>query len=159
DGTGVSFTPALGAGHAMASAVTGSGNPIASVDPSAGAAVTPRMIARLEIARADGSVDAIVSDRSWRAALGPTVTDNWFRGPDYGTGGEQAGWRSPGADVSETAMRRDGSPVGWISAGIAPPPNLTTELVWRAAPPLKIVDVVAPVRIAQPRPGVWVFDF
>jgi alpha-L-rhamnosidase len=159
EGSGISFTPALGAAHALATAVTGSGNPIASVDPSAGAAVTPRMIARLEIAKADGSVDTIVSDRSWKAALGPTVTDNWFSGTDYDARREQAGWTSPGADTSEMAMRRDGSPVGWIPAGIAPPPNLTTELVWRAGQPLKIVDVLAPVRVTQPRPGVWVFDF
>lgn len=159
DGTGISFTPALTAAHAGAAEVTGSGNPIASVDPSAGAAVTPRMIARLEITRADGSVDTIVSDRSWKAALGPTVTDNWFSGTDHDARREQAGWTRPGADTSETAVRRDGSPVGWIAAGIAPPPNLTTELVWRAAQPLKIVDVFAPVRLTQPRPGVWVFDF
>ena len=159
DGTGIAFTPALAAGHALAAAVTGSGNPIASVDPSAGAAVTPRMIARLEITRADGSVDTIVTDRSWKAALGPTVTDNWFSGTDYDARREQAGWTRPGADTTETAMRRDGSPVGWIAAGIAPPPNLATELVWRAAQPLKIVDVLAPVGITQPRPGVWVFDF
>lgn len=36
---------------------------------------------------------------------------------------------------------------------------MTTELVWRAGHPLKIVDVLTPVRVTQPRPGVWVFDF
>lgn len=153
------FTPALGAAHAAGSAVTGSGNPIASTDPSAGAAVTPRMIARLEITRADGSVETIVSDRAWKAALGPTVTSNWFSGSDYDARREQPGWTAPGADLGETAKRRDGSAVGWISAGIAPPPDLTTELVWRVAPPLKIVDAIAPVSVTQPRPGVWLFDF
>jgi alpha-L-rhamnosidase len=159
DGTGITFSPGLGAVHATGAAVTGSGNPIASTDPSAGAAVTPRMIARLEITRADGSVDTIVSDRSWRAALGPTVTTNWFSGSDYDARREQPGWTAPGADLSPAATRRDGSPVGWISAGIAPPPNLTTELVWRVGEPLKAVDVITPVAMTQPRPGVWVFDF
>ena len=159
DGTGISFEPGLNGAHAADAAVTGSGNPIASTDPSAGAAVTPRMIARLEITKSDGSVDAIVSDRSWKAALGPTVTSNWFSGSDHDSRREQAGWTAPGADLSETATRRDGSPVGWIPAGIAPPPNLTTELVWRAGEPLSIVDVVVPVSLTQPRPGVWVFDF
>ncbi|HEX3766412.1 MAG TPA: family 78 glycoside hydrolase catalytic domain, partial [Kofleriaceae bacterium] len=155
----IAFTPALSATHAAAAAVTGSGNPIASTDPSAGAAVTPRMIARLEITRADGSVDTIVSDRAWKTALGPTVTTNWFSGSDYDARREQPGWTAPGADLGEAAKRRDGSPVGWISAGIAPPPNLTTELVWRVAQPLKIVDAIAPVSVTQPRPGVWLFDF
>jgi alpha-L-rhamnosidase len=159
NGTGISFEPALNASHAVGALVTGSGNPLASTDPSAGAAVTPRLIARLEITKADGSVQTIVSDRSWKAALGPTVTDNWFSGPDYDSRREQAGWTAPGADVSDAATRRDGSPVGWVRAGIAPPPNLTTELVWRAGEPVKIVDRVRPVSVTQPKPGVWVFDF
>ena len=137
DGTGITFEPALSAAHAAGAAVTGSGNPIASTDPSAGAAVTPRMIARLEITKADGSVETIVSDRSWKAALGPTVYDMWFSGSDYDSRREQPGWTRPGADLSETATRRDGSPVGWVRAGIAPPPNLTTELVWRAGEPVE----------------------
>lgn len=159
NGTGIVFSPALGAAHAMGAEVTGSGNPIASTDPSAGAAVTPRMIARLEITNADGTVEVIVSDRSWRAALGPTVTSNWFSGSDYDARREQVGWTAPGADLSATATRRDGAPVEWSAAGIAPPPNLATELVWRVGEPVKAVDVIAPVSLTQPRSGVWVFDF
>jgi alpha-L-rhamnosidase len=83
DGSGITFEPALSRSHAAGALVTGSGNPIASTDPSAGAAVTPRMIARLEITKTDGSVETIVSDRSWKTAFGPTVYDMWFSGTDY----------------------------------------------------------------------------
>jgi alpha-L-rhamnosidase len=159
DGTGISFEPALDVPHATGAQVTGSGNPIASADPSAGAAVTPRMIARLEITKTDGSVDTIVSDRTWSTALGPTVYDMWFSGSDYDSRREQSGWTLPEADLSDTAKRRDGSPLGWIHAGFAPPPNLTTELVWRAGEPVEVVDRVRPVSVTQPKPGVWVFDF
>jgi alpha-L-rhamnosidase len=140
DGTGITFEPALDTTHASGAMVTGSGDPTASTEPSAGAAVTPRMIARLEITKEDGSVDTIVSDRSWKAAFGPTVYDMWFSGPDYDSRREQPGWTEPGADLGETADRRDGSAVGWVRAGIAPPPNLTTDLVWRAAEPVEVVD-------------------
>jgi alpha-L-rhamnosidase len=157
-GTGIGFEPALGAQHDAGALVTGSGDPTASTEPSAGAAVTPRLIARLEIEKADGSIDTIVSDRSWRAALGPTVYDNWFSGADYDSRREQEAWTAPGADLSDTATRRNGSPVGWIRAGIAPPPNLTTELVWRAANPVEIVDRIRPVSVNEAQPGVWVFD-
>jgi alpha-L-rhamnosidase len=61
DGTGIAFSPGLAAAHAAGAAVTGSGNPIASTDPSAGAAVTPRMIARLEITRLDGAWSPMAS--------------------------------------------------------------------------------------------------
>ncbi|MFF5652141.1 alpha-L-rhamnosidase N-terminal domain-containing protein [Streptomyces collinus] len=83
DGTGISFEPAPASGHDSGATVTGSGNSLASTDPSAGAAVTPRLIARLELTHADGTDEAVVSDRSWRTALGPTTTANWYSGSDY----------------------------------------------------------------------------
>ncbi|MFD8078797.1 family 78 glycoside hydrolase catalytic domain [Streptomyces sp. NPDC059718] len=159
DGTGITFTPALTKQHAAAAAVTGSGNSLAGTDPSAGAAVSPRLIARMELTKADGSVQTIVTDHSWKTSLGPTTTDNWYSGTDYDARREQPGWNAPGADLSSTAKRRDGSAAGWAPAGIAPPPNLTTELVWRVGEPVKVADRIHPVSITQPTSGVWVFDF
>ncbi|MDX2759966.1 family 78 glycoside hydrolase catalytic domain [Streptomyces europaeiscabiei] len=159
DGTGITFEPGLASGHENGAAVTGSGNPLASTDASAGAAVTPRLIARLELTKDDGTVETMVSDRSWKAALGPTTTANWYSGSDYDARREQPAWTVPGADLGASVKRRDGTAMGWTDAGIAPPPNLTTELVWRVAEPLKVVDRLRPVSVKQPQPGVWVFDF
>jgi alpha-L-rhamnosidase len=158
-GTGITFTPALDAGHAEGASVTGSGNPLAALDPSAGAMVTPRLIGRLEIAYADGSTETVVTNRDWRAAYGPMVTDHWFGGTDYDARREQAGWTEPGADLSETATRRDGTEMAWRRAGIAPPPNLTTKLAGRNAEPVKVQRTFTPVKLTNPQPGVWVFDF
>ncbi|MGQ5260960.1 family 78 glycoside hydrolase catalytic domain [Micromonospora sp. ZYX-F-536] len=159
DGTGITFTPALARPHAAGALVTGSGNNIAASDPSAGAAVTPRLIARLEISYVNGPSDVIVSDRNWRSALGALVTDAWYSGADYDARREQPGWDRPGADLSATAKRRDGTPTGWIAAGIAPPPNLATKLVARAGEPVKVVETFEPVSVTSPVPGTWVFDF
>ena len=158
-GTGIAFTPGLAAAHTVGAEVTGSGNNIAASDPSAGAAVTPRFIGRLEITYSDGSTDAIVTDRSWRTALGPLVTDAWYSGSDYDARREQPGWNRPGSDLTASAERRDGSAMGWTSAGIAPPPNLATRLVARAAEPIVVQEEVAPVSMTNPAPGTWVFDF
>ena len=158
-GTGITFTPALDSAHAAGASVTGSGNPLAALDPSAGAMVTPRLIGRLEIAYADGSTETVVTNRDWRAAFGPMVTDHWFGGTDYDARREQAGWTEPGADLSPSASRRDGTEVGWRSAGIAPPPNLTTKLAARTAEPVKVHETFTPVGLTNPQPGVWVFDF
>jgi alpha-L-rhamnosidase len=159
DGTGITFTPGLAKPHLAGAAVTGSGNNVAATDPSAGAAVTPRMIARLEISYADGATDVVVSDRSWRTSLGALITDAWYSGADHDARREQPGWDLPDADLSATAKRRDGSDAGWIDAGIAPPPNLATRLVARAAPPMKVVERFTPVSVTNPAPGTWVFDF
>jgi alpha-L-rhamnosidase len=158
DGTGIAFTPGLSKPHTTGAIVTGSGNNIAATDPSAGAAVTPRLIARLEISYANGTTEAIVSDRAWRTALGALVTDAWYSGADYDARREQVGWDSPGADLSATAKRRDGSTMDWVDAGIAPPPNLATRLVARTAEPVKVVETFTPVSMTNPAPGTWVFD-
>jgi alpha-L-rhamnosidase len=138
--------------------VTGSGNNIAASDPSAGAAVTPRFIGRAEIRYTDGTTTVIVTDRSWRAALGPLVTDAWYSGSDHDARREQPGWDRPGADLSQTARRRDGSTMDWQAAGIAPPPNLATRLVARAAEPIRAQEELTPVSVTNPAPGTWVFD-
>ena len=158
-GTGITFTPALDSAHAEGALVTGSGNPLAALDPSAGAMVTPRLIGRLEIAYSDGSTEAIVTNRDWRAAFGPMVTDHWFGGTDYDARREQPGWTEPGADLSDSAERRDGTSMEWRSAGIAPPPNLTTKLAARNAEPVRVQKTFTPVQLTNPQPGVWVFDF
>lgn len=155
----ITFTPALSKPHPSGATVTGSGNNIAASDASAGAAVTPRFIARIEITYADGRETVIVSDRQWHTALGPLVTDAWYSGSDYDARREQPGWDQPGSDLTATAKRRDGTPTGWIAAGLAPPPNLATRLVGRTAPPITIADEYEPVRITNPVPGTWVFDF
>ncbi|MEV0714836.1 family 78 glycoside hydrolase catalytic domain [Asanoa sp. NPDC050611] len=159
DGTGIAFTPALTAAHAVGAKVTGSGNNIAASDASAGAAVTPRFIGRLEITYQDGGRVEIVTDRSWRAAFGPLVTDAWYSGADYDARREQPGWNDAGSDLGPTARRRDGTATGWVSAGIAPPPNLATRLVARAAEPVVEQERFKPVSLTNPVPGTWVFDF
>ena len=159
DGTGITFTPGLSAAHAAGSVVTGSGDNVADIDPAAGAAVSPRFIGRLELEYADGTRDTIVTDRSWLTATGPLVTDAWYSGADVDDRRVQVGWNEPGADHGDTAVRRDGSPMDWGPAGIAPPPNLATQLVARTAEVVKVVHEWEPVEITNPREGTWVFDF
>ena len=122
--------PALAAAHAAGAKVTGSGNNIAASDPSAGAAVTPRFIGRLEShATATAAVARSSPTGRGATAFGPLVTDAWYSGADYDARREQPGWNEAGSDLGPTARRRDGTATEWVSAGIAPPPNLATRLV------------------------------
>lgn len=159
EGTGITFTPALSQAHTTDALVTGSGNNIAASDASAGAAVTPRMIARIEVDYTDGSSDEIVSDRDWQVASGPTVTTAWYAGEDYDALLEQPGWNEPGADLTTDATRRNGEAMDWTSAGIAPPPNLATQLVAREGEVMREMQEFVPQNITNPTPGTWVFDF
>ena len=100
-----------------------------------------------------------MSDRDWRVASGPTTTTAWYAGEDYDARREQAGWNEPGADLTTAATRRDGSAMNWTSAGIAPPPNLATQLVARDGEVMREMQTFVPTKVTNPAPGTWVFDF
>ena len=112
--------------------------------------ITPRLIGRLEITYDDGSKDLIVTDRSWRTTLGPLVTDAWYSGSDFDARRIIDDWDRPGPQQNSSQ---------WISAGIAPSPNLATRLVARAAEPVRVMEYLEPVSISNPFNGTWVFDF
>ena len=44
---------------------------------------TPRLLLQLEIVYQDGTMENIVSDESWKCAIGPLVSDNIFTGEVY----------------------------------------------------------------------------
>lgn len=96
--------------------------------------MTPRLIGRLEIRYENGGTDVIVTDRSWRTALGPLVTDAWYSGSDCDARRKQPGWDRPRSDLSATAKRRDGSVMGWTDAGFASTVRSSTSR-WGATPP------------------------
>ena len=97
-----------------------------------------------------------MTNRDWRAAFGPAVTDHWFGGTDYDARRE-AGRRPPTSATPPSAVTA--AAMDWRSAGIAPVPNLTTKLAARTAEPVKVQKTFTPVKLTNPQPGVWVFDF
>ncbi|MCW8096069.1 family 78 glycoside hydrolase catalytic domain [Streptomyces tauricus] len=58
----------------------------------------PKLIARLEVTLADGSVRTVTSGDDWRTTLGPTTSSNWYGGEDYDARRETAHWDEPGGD-------------------------------------------------------------
>jgi alpha-L-rhamnosidase len=138
----LTVSPALSGAHAAGVEVLGSGAPT-----KAEMAVTPRMIARLEVTYADGTTDAIASDPSFKTKHGPTITDNWYAGTDYDARAVQQGWDEPGADLS-----------AWEPATITSPPSLDTKLVWREAPPVRVQKTFKAVTTKHVSSGSWSFD-
>ncbi|MBO9731502.1 MAG: family 78 glycoside hydrolase catalytic domain [Chitinophaga sp.] len=104
----------------------------------------PKLICRLLLEYEDGSHENIVSDSSWKTAPGPVVYSSIYGGEDYNAGLEQAGW--------DQQLFNDSS---WKAAIVVKgPANLQSQ----QADPLKVMDTLKPVKVYQPRPGVWVYD-
>jgi len=104
----------------------------------------PKMICRLALQYQDGSEENIITDQSWKAAPGPVIFSSIYGGEDYDANFEQNGWNLVG--FNDTS---------WKNAIVVDGPE---RLDAQAEDPLKIFDQFSPVKVSQPKPGVWVYD-
>jgi alpha-L-rhamnosidase len=105
----------------------------------------PRLFAQLEIELADGTVQTIATDDSWKTAFGPRIEGEFLAGETYDARREIRDWASPGLD--EAAWK---------------PVAVTDSIAARfeAFPGLYVQETgeLRPVRITEPKPGAFVFD-
>jgi hypothetical protein len=104
-----------------------------------------KLILHLRVEYSDGTTDSVISDDSWRASAGPVVFSCIYGGEDYDARKEIAGWDKPGFQDS-----------AWTPVVILAGPG--GKLTTRSAPPIVIKEEFRPVKITQPRPGVFVYD-
>lgn len=106
----------------------------------------PKLLLRLEIETADGRTQTIVSGEGWKAATGPIVEDSLYIGETVDARLEKAGWDRPGYDDA-----------AWAPAIEMAAPKATMSA--QAMPPIRVTKTLKPVRITEPKPGVYVYDF
>lgn len=104
----------------------------------------PKMICRIALQYADGSIENIISDETWKATPGPVTFSSIYSGEDHDAALEQQGWDIAGFDDHK-----------WKQALVVDGP---AKLETQSQQPLKIFDKFSPVKITQPKPGVWVYD-
>jgi alpha-L-rhamnosidase len=105
----------------------------------------PRVIVQLVAEFADGTSQTIVTDESWKVGNGPILRNSVYLGEVYDTRKEQPGWDRPGFDDS-----------GWPQAARATEP--LGPLQAQSAPPIRVTRTLKPVKLTEPKPGVWIFD-
>jgi hypothetical protein len=104
-------------------------------------------IGQIRLEYDDGSVETVVTDGTWRAALGPITYANVYGGEDYDARKEPAGWDRPGfADA------------GWQRALSLDGPGAVLRGASFADPPLREQEVLKPAETKVLRPGVTVYD-
>lgn len=115
--------------------------PIGSVSYGA-----PCAIAQIEIEYDDGSRATVATDETWKVtAEGPITANNEYDGEDYDARREPAGWSGPGFDDSKWQPAQ---------ALAAPAGALFAEM----AEPLRVTRTLRPEKVAEIRPGVFVYD-
>ena len=105
----------------------------------------PKMICRLAIEYADGTIENIVSDQSWYTIAGPITFSSIYGGEDYDATLEQKGWDSPcfKSDTWKPVLIVDG------------PPRLNAQL----SDPLKIMEQFTPRKVNDTLTAASVYDF
>ena len=105
-----------------------------------------KMIFQMELTFADGRVETVVSDTSWKVSASPVVFNRLRNGEHYDARKEADGWESPGFDDS-----------GWDSAQIARSPG--GVLRSSQMPPIRSIGEIQAVSVLEVAPGVHVYDF
>ncbi|MGD0518313.1 MAG: glycoside hydrolase family 78 protein [Thermoguttaceae bacterium] len=106
----------------------------------------PKLLCQIEAELDNGERIIIAGDESWKSADGPIVYNTIYSGEIYDARLEQPGWDRPGFDDSQ-----------WSPALLVEPPK--GILAAQMMPPIRADREIEPVKISEPRPGVYVFDF
>jgi hypothetical protein len=107
----------------------------------------PMLIAQLEMDYADGTRDLVVTDARWKQAPGPITFSCIYGGEDYDARLEQPGWDEPRFNESS-----------WTAALIANGPGGRLAGVSEAAPPIRAIKTLSPVKKTRLKPGAWLYD-
>ena len=105
----------------------------------------PTLRCQLELTFADGSTRTIASDKTWRVAPGPLTYHSIRKGQVYDARTEIPGWDEP-------EFRDADWPFAKIGTG--PKGRLTAQM----QEPIKVTQTLEPVRITEPKRGIYVFD-
>ncbi len=105
----------------------------------------PKLLMQVVIEYAGGRIETIATDESWKTSTGPIVFDSIYGGETYDARLEKPGWDTPGYDDSQ-----------WSFAELVEAPK--GKLVAEAIPSIKADQVIRPVKVTEPRRGVFVFN-
>ena len=105
----------------------------------------PKLLLSLVIEYTDGRTLVLGSDDSWKTSTGPIVFDSIYGGENYDARLEQPGWDKSGFNDSN-----------WQPAEIVTAPG--GQLSAQMMPPIRATQVITPVKLWEPKPGVFVFD-
>jgi len=106
---------------------------------------TPRLILQMRLIYTDGSEKLILSDDTWKGFSGPVISSNLYAGEQYDARLELDGWDTPEFDDKDrNNVKQVDGPGG--------------RLVCQNIPPIKKMQVINPLNITNPKPGVYIYD-
>jgi alpha-L-rhamnosidase len=105
----------------------------------------PKLLCQLLIEYADGRTETIGTDSRWTVSTGPITFDSIYGGQTYDARLEKPGWDTADYDDND-----------WPMARIVDPP--AGQLRAQTMPAIKADQLIKPVKLTEPKPGVFIFD-
>lgn len=105
----------------------------------------PKLILQLHVEYADGTRMVIGTDQHWRTTTGPITFSCTYGGEDYDARLEMPGWDRARFDDHN-----------WQPAQMVAGPG--GALRSQSCSPIKVMEEFTPVKITEPKPGVFVYD-
>ncbi len=106
----------------------------------------PALKAQLRLQYADGSIEWIATDASWKADISPISQAEIYDGESYDASREQPGW--------DTASFSDAS---WKPVQLVKPRE--PEIVPQSFQPIRAHEILTAGSITSPKPGIYIYDF
>jgi alpha-L-rhamnosidase len=106
-----------------------------------------KAIAQIRLEYADGTVETIGTDGSWRVAAGPITFSSIYGGEDYDARRAMHGWDKPNFDDSN-----------WVPALVLDGPGGVLRGLSCAAPPIREFEIHRPVATVTLTNGDMVYD-
>jgi alpha-L-rhamnosidase len=100
----------------------------------------------LDLEFADGTRRQIVTDRSWKASVGPILAADQLHGSTWDSRRELPGWSTAGFDAG-----------GWTGVETVARPDATFSAY--PSEPVRVMRTLPALSVTQPAPGVYVIDF
>jgi alpha-L-rhamnosidase len=104
------------------------------------------LCAELDLVLADGTTERLGTDGSWQTHAGPVTFSHIFGGEDFDARRVLAGWDTPRFNAAQ-----------WTAAREVAAPAAT--LLPQAWPPVEPRERFQPVKVSEPAPGVWMYQF
>lgn len=106
-----------------------------------------KAIAQVRLDYTDGTTEILGTDEQWRVAPGPITFSSVYGGEDYDARLEPRGWNRPGFDDAQ-----------WERAAVVEGPGGELRGFSCAAPPLRAMETLRPVRANPLQSNVTVYD-
>ncbi|EMI51843.1 alfa-L-rhamnosidase [Rhodopirellula sallentina SM41] len=125
----------------------------------------PKLLVQLELTYADGRVKRIVTDDQWRATdQGPIRAGGFYHGEDYDASKKLGQWTQAGFDDSAwTPVKVQPAVVDLVkdpvAVGSLTRSTTAIAVVPKPMPPVRVMEQLKAVRLTEPEPGKFVFDF